>query len=73
MPSRVRLQYDALQVGHEDPDEFLTTELPALLEQIARILPHAPVMLHPMPVQGEPPAAHSGEPPPQAHLGTVRF
>lgn len=72
IPSRLRLQYGALQVEFEGSYEFLKTELPALLERIARLLPHPQAVFQPVPIQVEPPA-HQGEPPPQVHLGTVRF
>jgi len=73
MPSRLRLQYGALQVEYEGSDEFLKTELPALLEQIARVLPQSPVTRSPVIVHGEPPPAPPGEPSPSVYLGTVRF
>lgn len=71
MPSRLRLQYGALHVEYEGSDEFLKTELPALLEHIARVLPHVPATRPPVIVHGEP--GQPGNQPSSVHLGTVRF
>lgn len=74
MTSRLRLRYGALHIEYEGSDEFLKTEMPALLEQIARVLPGAstgqrPIQVH-MQDQTRVP---SQSPQAQAYLGTVKF
>lgn len=63
MASRLRIQYGALHVEYEGSDEFLKTELPALLEHIAKVLPHPP--------GAQPSSSASGEA--SVPLGSVRF
>ncbi len=47
MASRLRLQYGELQIEYEGSDEFLKTELPALVEHIARLWPGTPAAPRP--------------------------
>ncbi len=75
MSSRLRLQYGALHIEYEGSDEFLKTELPALLEQIARLLPGLSTLGRPLHFQKQEPAEGQTQTDPQSqtYLGSVKF
>ncbi len=75
MPSRLRLQYEALHIEYEGSEEFLKTELPALLEHIVRLLPGLSAQSRPMhfQIQEQPQDQPQTDSEAQTYVGTVKF